>query len=60
IGPRIGLGVFLVTIIPGQLIGGLLLDHVGAFGSLPRQIDPIRIAGALVLILGVVLIRGRP
>lgn len=59
IGPRIGLGVFLGAMISGQLIGGLWLDHVGAFGARARHIDPVRLAGALVLLLGVVLIRGR-
>ncbi len=59
IAPRIGLGVFLGSIIAGQLIGGLLLDHVGAFGAAPRHIDPVRLVGALVLVLGVILIRGR-
>lgn len=59
IGPRIGLGVFLGSIIAGQLIGGLGLDHIGAFGARPRSIDPVRFLGALVLIAGVILIRGR-
>jgi transporter family-2 protein len=59
IGPRIGLGVFLGAIIAGQLIGGLVLDHVGAFGAVPRRIDAVRLLGALVLVIGVVLIRGK-
>ena len=59
IGPRIGLGVFLGAIIAGQLTGGILLDHVGAFGAKPRPVDAIRLLGAIVLILGVILIRGR-
>jgi transporter family-2 protein len=59
IGPRIGLGVFLGAIIAGQLIGGIALDHVGAFGAVPRRIDAIRLLGAIVLAIGVILIRGR-
>lgn len=59
IGPRIGLSVFLGAIIAGQLIGGIVLDHVGAFGASPRRIDAVRLLGALVLVVGVVLIRGR-
>lgn len=59
IGPRIGLGVFLGSIIAGQLIGGILLDHVGAFGAHPRPIDAVRLLGAAVLMIGVILIRGR-
>jgi transporter family-2 protein len=59
IGPRIGLGVFLAGMIAGQLIGALGLDHVGAFGARTRSIDTVRVAGAVVLLLGVLLIRGR-
>lgn len=59
IGPRIGLGVFLGAMIAGQLIGGMGLDHIGAFGATPRKVDTLRITGALVLLVGVVLIRGR-
>jgi transporter family-2 protein len=59
IGPRIGLGVFLAGMIAGQLIGALGLDHVGAFGARTRSIDTVRIAGAVFLLLGVLLIRGR-
>ncbi len=59
IGPRIGLGVFLGAIIAGQLIGGIVLDHIGAFGATPRRIDAVRLLGAAVLVIGVILIRGR-
>lgn len=59
IGPRIGLGVFLGSIIAGQLIGGIVLDHIGAFGATPRRVDAVRLLGALILIVGVILIRGR-
>ncbi len=59
IGPRIGLGVFLGSIIAGQLIGGIVLDHMGAFGADQRRVDLVRLIGAVVLVLGVILIRGR-
>lgn len=59
IGPRIGLGVFLGSIIAGQLIGGIGLDHVGAFGAKRQAVDVIRVVGAFLLVAGVLLIRGR-
>jgi transporter family-2 protein len=59
IGPRIGLGVFLGAIIAGQLIGGIALDHLGAFGATARRVDVVRLIGVAVLLAGVVLIRGR-
>jgi len=55
--PRIGLASLITIGIAGQIAAALWLDHVGALG-LPR--DPIslgRIAGALLVVAGVVLVR---
>lgn len=59
IGPRIGLGVYLASIIAGQLIGAVALDHIGAFNATARPLDPIRVVGVALLLVGVALIRGR-
>ena len=55
--PKIGLASLITIGIAGQIVMALLLDHMGAFG-LPR--DPLsigRIAGALLVVAGVVLVR---
>jgi transporter family-2 protein len=55
--PKIGLASLITIGIAGQIAMALLLDHMGAIG-LPR--DPInvgRVAGALLVIAGVVLVR---
>lgn len=57
--PRLGVGLFLGAIIAGQLIGGIVLDHLGAFGAEARPVDPTRLLGVVALVVGVVLIRGR-
>lgn len=56
--PRLGVGLFLAAIIAGQLLGGVTLDHFGAFGAMPRPVDPARMVGVAALVIGVVLIRG--
>jgi transporter family-2 protein len=56
--PRIGVGLFLAALIAGQLGGGVILDHLGAFGAETRPIDAIRVIGVAALIAGVVLVRG--
>ncbi len=56
--PRIGVGLFLAALIAGQLGGGVVLDHLGAFGAATRPIDAIRVIGVAALIAGVVLVRG--
>jgi len=57
--PRLGIGLFLASIIAGQLGGAVLLDHLGAFGATPRPVDALRLAGIGLLLVGVVLVRGR-
>ena len=55
--PRIGLASLITIGIAGQIVMAVWLDHVGALG-LPR--DPINLAklgGALLVVLGVILVR---
>jgi len=55
--PRLGLAALITIGIAGQIAMALLLDHFGALG-LPREpINLARIAGALLVIAGVVLVR---
>lgn len=56
--PRIGVGLFLAALITGQLSGGVLLDQFGFLGSVTRPVDAVRIAGCLMLLAGVYLVRG--
>jgi transporter family-2 protein len=55
--PRIGLAALITIGIAGQVAMALFLDHIGALG-LPREsLNFGRIAGALLVIAGVVLVR---
>lgn len=55
--PRLGAATVLALLVAGQLLASLTMDHFGLFG-LPRQpADVSRIAGALMLLGGVALIR---
>ncbi len=58
VGPRLGLAVFFASIVSGQLIGSVVLDHIGAFGTAVRPISLARLMGIGALLLGVVLVRG--
>lgn len=55
--PVTGAAVFFVCLIAGQLIGSILLDHVGAFGLQVRSINPIRCLGILLTLSGVLCVR---
>ena len=55
--PRIGLASLITIGVAGQIAAALWLDHIGALG-LPREpISLGRVAGALLVVAGVILVR---
>jgi bacterial/archaeal transporter family-2 protein len=55
--PRLGAATVLALIVVGQMVGSLVFDHFGLLGLPQHPANLTRVAGAAVLILGVVLIR---
>lgn len=55
--PRIGLASLVTIGIAGQIVAALLLDHYGALGLPKEPINLGRIAGALLVVAGVILVR---
>lgn len=55
--PRLGAATTLALVVVGQMVGALMLDQFGLFGTPQHPVSVLRIAGAACLILGVVLIR---
>ena len=55
--PRLGASGFMALALAGQVVASLVLDHFGWFGLVERQISLPRLAGAVLLIGGVVLIQ---
>ena len=55
--PRLGAAAFIALLIAGQMIASLVLDHFGLFGIPQNPADLTRIAGAVLLVGGVVLMR---
>jgi transporter family-2 protein len=51
--PRIGVAASITTIVAGQLLVGTLLDHFGLLGATERLLDPTRVLGLIVVIVGV-------
>jgi transporter family-2 protein len=56
IGPMIGGAAFIALIVAGQMIGAMTLDHFGALGFPVRPVDGMRLAGAVLVVIGVVLL----
>ena len=55
--PRFGAATYLVLNLTGQMITALVLDHYGLLGFPVQRISFLRVVGAILLVLGVVLIR---
>ena len=55
--PVIGVGGFIAALVAGQMIASLLLDHYGLVGLAVRPMTLARMAGAALIIAGVLLIQ---
>jgi transporter family-2 protein len=51
--PRIGVAAAITTIVAGQLLVGIILDHFSMLGSMGRSMDPIRAVGLVIVLVGV-------
>jgi transporter family-2 protein len=55
--PKLGAATLVAGIMAGQIVGSLVIDHFGLFGLPQHELNVGRIAGVLLLIAGVVLVR---
>ena len=55
--PRLGAATLIAGLVAGQMAASLIVDHFGWVGFAEHQITPLRLAGALLIVLGVVLVR---
>ena len=51
--PRIGVAAAIVSIVAGQIVLSVVLDHFGWLGAAVRPIDAPRLLGLGVVMLGV-------
>jgi bacterial/archaeal transporter family-2 protein len=55
--PRLGVAMTFSLIIAGQMVITLLLDHFGLLGIPVKEVSIARIAGILLIVSGVIIIR---
>jgi len=55
--PKLGAAALMAFLVTGQLLAGMLIDRVGFLGVAVREISVGRIAGALLLLAGALMIR---
>ena len=55
--PRMGIALFLVATIAGQLAGSMVMDHIGAFGAQVREANLMKAFGIAVVLIGILLVQ---
>jgi transporter family-2 protein len=53
--PKVGAGPVMIMLLAGQILGGMVLSHFGWLGSPVRPVTMMNLAGAMVMVAGVVL-----
>jgi len=53
--PRFGAASFIAFILVAQLLGATAIDQFGLFGVARRPVDAMRIAGLLVIVVGIAI-----
>ena len=53
--PQVGAGPVMITLLAGQILGGLLMSHFGWLGSPVQPVTITKLAGVVMMIGGVVL-----
>ncbi len=56
VAPTLGMGLFFVCLIAGQLLGSGLADHFGVFGLDVKPLTAIKLVGFGFVIVGAVLV----
>jgi len=54
--PRIGIGAFMVLLVSGQVLAGLVFGYFGLFGAAATSLTLGKVAGAFMVIFGVWLV----
>lgn len=54
--PKLGVAATITAFVVGQLAFGVLIDHMGWFGAVTRAVEPTRLLGLALVVLGTYLI----
>ena len=53
--PQVGAAPVMITLIAGQILGGMVMSHFGLLGSPVQPVSVTNLIGALVMVGGVLL-----
>lgn len=54
--PQVGAGPVMITLLAGQVLGGLIMSHFGWLGSPVQPITMAKLIGVLVMVSGVAIV----
>lgn len=57
VAPVLGVALFFVCVVAGQLIGSSIIDQIGAFGLAVKPINTMKLVGVGLVLLGAVLVQ---
>jgi len=57
VAPVLGIALFFVCVVAGQLLGASVVDHIGAFGLPTKPIDAMKLVGLGLVLVGAVLVQ---
>jgi len=55
--PVLGVALFFVCMVTGQLIGSTIIDQIGAFGLEVKPVNTMKIVGLVLVIVGAGLVQ---
>lgn len=55
--PKIGIGNATVMVLLGQILAAVVIDHFGLLNATPHPINWQRLAGVVLLVLGVYIVK---
>lgn len=55
VAPVLGIALFFVCVVAGQLLGSILADQLGAFGTQVRPLNSMKLVGLGLVLAGAVL-----
>ncbi|MEI7683409.1 MAG: DMT family transporter [Planctomycetota bacterium] len=56
LGHRLGLTLFFTLVVAGQIVSSLAIDRFGVGGAVVREINVGRVVGALLVLVGVIVV----
>jgi transporter family-2 protein len=58
VAPVLGVALFFVCVVLGQLLGSTLADHWGAFGTQVKPVNLMKLLGLALVLVGAALVHG--